>query len=71
MSTLKNNAEGIALWVREHASPDEIISKMVADDRDALFWHVACMHLPREVVERIEHMATHLVANGFERPTAD
>lgn len=68
MSTLQQRAEGLELWATEGATPQEVASKLIELDRDALNWHVARMVLPRDQIERMEHMAMHLIANGYEPP---
>lgn len=69
MPTLKDRADGLALWVTEVTNEGEnvadIVDRLVAADRGALFWQIAQMVLPRDQVDRIEHMAAHLISRGY------
>lgn len=69
MATLEDRAEGLALWAQDTPT-DVVTAKMAELDRDALFWRIACMTLAREQIDRIEHMARHLIANGYTPPEA-
>lgn len=65
MPTLNERAAGLSLWAIEGATREEVAEKLVELDQDAMFWRIAQMTLPSEQIERIEHMARHLVANGY------
>lgn len=65
MSTLKDRAAGLTLWVTEGAKPADVAERLVAADRDAQFWNIARMLLPADTISRIEHATTHLMAHGY------
>ena len=75
MPTLKDRADGIALWITEstgcdHESVSDIIERMVETDRGALYWQIARRVLPADQIERIESLTSHLIENGY-RPDPD
>lgn len=64
MTTAAERARGIALWVAEGATQEEIIEALVNADTAARHWAVAQKVLPREEVGMIAQTQQQMLAGG-------
>lgn len=65
MTTQKERAQGIALWLQD-ATPQQVVERIADSELCALLWHVATLHMTREEVARAETVAQALLAGGYQ-----
>lgn len=65
MSTQKERAQGIALWLQD-ATPEQVVERIADCELGGLLWHVATLTMTRDEVARAENVGHALLAGGYQ-----
>lgn len=65
MSTAKERAEGVALWVRD-STAEAIVERISDAEEQAFLWHIVSIQMDASQREAIKNIGAALRAGGYD-----